>query len=322
MVTPIVGISLYFLYFNQTHIAIADIFFLVLAFTLLGIIFNVWLLNQLSYPITLAQRELTKYNTTNEIPDLPTHFRDEVGLILRDIKKRAKSTSRLITEKNDFTAMLSHDLRSPMVSIIGLLKLIREEPESAQAKYFCNKAEEFGYHQLKLMESVLSLLNEESQNRKTPKKVSINLSKFLAQSLSQFELTLKNKQLEISQNVPPHLEVKVEPYSFSQVITNLLHNAIKFSKKGDNIFVNASNGGDTVKISVRDQGIGFSLDNTAVLFERFTPERKRGTQGEPTNGLGLYLTKKIVEKHDGSIHAESPGYNKGATFKIQIPSDN
>ena len=319
MIAPLIGTSLYLLFSDQIHIAVVDIFYLILAFTLVGIILSVWLLNNLTYPITLAQKGLTSYNQTDEIPDLPTHYGDEIGLILRDIKKTAKSTSRLITEKNDFTAMLSHDLRAPIVSIIGLLKLIKAQPESVQAKYYCDKAEEFGYHQLKLMESILSLLNEENQNDKTPKKVDVNLSKFLAQSLAQFELTLKNKQLAINQNIPPELKVRVEPYSFSQVITNLLHNAIKFSKKGDQIYLNASNGGDTVKISIQDEGIGFCLDNPAILFERFTPERKRGTQGEPTNGLGLYLTKKIIEKHEGTISAESPGNNKGATFRIKIP---
>lgn len=319
MMAPLIGTGLYLALSNSTNIAVADALYLILAFTLVGVISSVWLLNQLAYPIALAQKGLTKYSQTGEIPDLPAQYGDEIGLILRDIKKTAKSTNRLITEKNDFTAMLSHDLRGPIVSIIGLLKLIKTEQESALAKYYCDKAEEFGYHQLKLMESVLSLLNEENQDHKVPEKVKVNLSKFLAQSLGQFELTLKNKQLAINQNIPPQLEVKVEPYSFSQVITNLLHNAIKFSKKGDQIYLNASNGGDSVKISIKDQGIGFSLDNPAILFERFTPERKRGTQGEPTNGLGLYLTKKIVEKHEGTIDAESPGNNKGATFKIQIP---
>ena len=320
VVTPLTGISIYLIFLRHSHIAVVDTFFLILGFTLVGIIIIVWLLNQLTFPLDMAQKELTRYNQTDEIPDLPTHYPDEVGLIMRDIKKTAKSTNRLITEKNDFTAMLSHDLRSPMISIIGLLKLIKSQPESVQARYYCDKAEEFGYHQLKLMESILSLLNEENQSHKPPKKVIVNLSKFLAESLAQFELSLKNKQLAINQNIPPQLEVKVEPYSFSQVITNLLHNAIKFSKKGDQIYLNASNGGDSVKISIEDEGIGFCLDNPAVLFERFTPERKRGTQGEPTNGLGLYLTKKIIEKHEGTISAESAGNNKGATFRIMIPS--
>lgn len=319
MTAPLVGVGIYFLLSNQTQIAVVDVFYLVLAFTLAGIICSVWLLNNLAHPVALAQKELTKYNQTGEIPNLPMHYRDEVGLILRGIKKTARSTSRLITEKNDFTAMLSHDLRSPIVSIIGLLKLIKAQPESVQAKYYCDKAEEFSHHQLNLMESILSLLNEENQSHQEPKKVNVNLSKFLAQSLGQFELSLKNKQLAVNQNIPPQLVVSVEPYSFSQVITNLLHNAIKFSKKGNQIYLNASNGGDMVKISIQDQGIGFSLDNPEVLFERFTPERKRGTQGEPTNGLGLYLTKKIIEKHQGTIIAESPGNNKGATFRIKIP---
>ncbi len=317
---PFVGFTFYLLNQDSTSIDLVNAIYIHLAITLFATLLTVTLMNKLMKPISLAQIELHKYIKTKEIPELPTHYDDEVGLILKDLKRRAIAINKLVTEKNDFMAMLSHDLRSPMVSILGLLKLIKDNSDKTQADYYCDKAEEFGYHQLKLMEAILSLLNEENLGKEAPKKVKINLSKFLAESLDQFELTLKNKQLEIFKNVPPHLQVSVEPYSFSQVISNLLHNAIKFSRKGDQIELMASNGGDQVKISVKDHGIGFNLENPAVLFDRFTKERKRGTLGEPTNGLGLYLSKMIVEKHEGKIYATSEGNNKGAIFEVRLPA--
>lgn len=317
--TPTASFAIYILFVQPSAIDLINMIYLLFAFTLLGIMVTIWLMTKLTAPISLAQLELNKYIKTKEVPELPTHYKDEMGLILKDLKRRAVAINKLVTEKNDFTAMLSHDLRSPIISIIGLLKLIKSQPDSEQAAYYCTKAEEFGYHQLKLMESITSLLNEENLAREAPKKVNVNLSKFLAESLDQFELTLKNKQLAISKNIPAHIHVNVEPYSFSQVIANLLHNAIKFSKIGDQIELNASNGGSKVKISIKDQGIGFNLENPTVLFDRFTKERKRGTQGEPTNGLGLYLSKKIIEKHEGQILAKSDGNNKGAIFEILIP---
>ncbi len=317
---PFFGFFIYFLNLDPAAIDQLNVIYVLLALTLFSTILTIGLMNRLTNPISLAQLELHKYIKTKEIPELPTHYQDEIGLILKDLKRRAIAINKLVTEKNDFMAMLSHDLRSPMVSIIGLLKLIKDNPDQTQAGYYCDKAEEFGYHQLKLMEAILSLLNEENQGTESPKKVKINLSKFLAESLDQFELTLKNKQLEIFKDIPTHIQVHVEPYSFSQVITNLLHNAIKFSRKGDQIELLASNGGDQVKISVKDNGIGFNLENPSVLFDRFTKERKRGTLGEPTNGLGLYLSKKIIEKHEGKIQATSAGNNKGAIFEVSLPA--
>lgn len=320
IVMPLVGVSLYF-YANQGQVLeVRDVIYIMSVLTVVAVVASVKLIIDITTPIKLASDELNNYMQHNKDPQLPTYYTDEVGILLKQIKESATSTKVMVGEINDITAMLSHDLRSPVVSIMGLIRLVKDSLDDPQEKFYCTKIEELSHHQLNLMESILSLLNEDNPSKTNPKKIKINLSAALAQSLNQFELTLQNKQLEIVKEIPEGLEVKVEPFSFSQVLSNLIHNAIKFSRKGEKINIRAHNGGDSVKIMVKDQGIGFDLNNSNVLFDRFTDERKRGTQGEPTNGLGLYLTKKIVEKHDGSITAISEGNNKGATFEIKIPA--
>ena len=317
---PLIGVSLYF-YINQGQIIeIRDVMYLISVLTLFAVVAAIKLIIDITEPIKQASEELDYYMQYNKDPQLPTHYTDEVGVLLKQIKESATSTKVMVGEINDITAMLSHDLRSPVVSIMGLVRLVKDSLDDPQEKFYCTKIEELSHHQLNLMESILSLLNEDNPSKANPKKIKINLSSALAQSLNQFELTLQNKQLEIIKDIPEGLEVKVEPFSFSQVLSNLIHNAIKFSRKGEKINIRAHNGGDSVKIMVKDQGIGFDLSNSNVLFDRFTDERKRGTQGEATNGLGLYLTKKIVEKHDGSITATSDGNNKGATFEVVLPA--
>ncbi len=77
-----------------------------------------------------------------------------------------------------------------------------------------------------------------------------------------------------------------------------------------------------VAIAVQDQGVGFNLPDTSLLFERFTNLGRKGTEGEPTHGLGLYLCRKIVKNHNGTITAFSEGADKGAVFTIYLPQND
>ncbi|MDN5204769.1 HAMP domain-containing sensor histidine kinase [Fulvivirgaceae bacterium BMA10] len=317
---PLFGLLVFLSFNNIQFISPHKVAVIILLFTLIALVTAAFLLKGLLEPLYLAKKALHEYVSFNRVPKIPTGFRDEVGIIMKDIVEGKASLDKMMNEKNDITAMLSHDLRSPMISILGLIKVIKMEKDPEEVTHYCTKIEELGFHQLNLMESILSLLNEEDAEIGRLKKTEVNLSKVLSQTLTQFEITLENKQLEIQKDFSNDLNIKVDPYSFSQVLNNLVHNAIKFSKRGQKIKVKATNGNRNVKIAVEDQGIGFTLKDPNILFRRFTPERKRGTAGEPTNGLGLYLSKKIIEKHGGELSAESPGDNKGSTFEIKLPA--
>ena len=97
-------------------------------------------------------------------------------------------------------------------------------------------------------------------------------------------------------------------------------NAIKFSSDGKNIFITGKQENDGVCLSVKDEGLGFMQSEIEKLFDRFTSTGKKGTHGEASIGLGLYLSKKMIEKHSGKLVAASEGINKGATFTIMLPS--
>mgnify|MGYP001076979003 FL=1 len=107
---------------------------------------------------------------------------------------------------------------------------------------------------------------------------------------------------------------------FNQVLTNLLHNAIKFSPREEKIRIEVKKNRRQVQINLVDQGIGFaSTDDIQRVFDRFTHLKRKGTEGEPTTGVGLYLSRKIVRQHKGEIEAYSAGENKGSTFSITLP---
>ena len=95
-------------------------------------------------------------------------------------------------------------------------------------------------------------------------------------------------------------------------------NAIKFSSDGMNIYIVATQDNDKVILTIRDEGLGFLHADMEQIFDRFTSAGKKGTHGENSIGLGLYLSKKMIEKHDGRLYAQSDGPNKGATFTILL----
>lgn len=106
--------------------------------------------------------------------------------------------------------------------------------------------------------------------------------------------------------------------SLSEVFSNLLSNAIKFSNKESEIIFEGQDSKLGLDITIKDFGVGFGEATKKTLFRKFIPGHM-GTNGEPSTGLGLYLSKRIIENHGGSLEAFSDGLNKGATFTISLP---
>jgi two-component system sensor histidine kinase VicK len=117
-------------------------------------------------------------------------------------------------------------------------------------------------------------------------------------------------------NEPIYADVDIT--KLIQVVTNLVGNALKFTPDNGRIVVSVTPGSDCVRITVTDEGIGIPEELQPILFERFTPARRRGLRGEPTTGLGLSLCKTIVEMHQGTLTVTS-AEGKGSTFTVEIP---
>ena len=107
--------------------------------------------------------------------------------------------------------------------------------------------------------------------------------------------------------------------AFKQVFNNLIGNAIKFSQPGSQIKVNAKKDESEIKIEVIDEGLGFKKDAAEALFKPFTEHSRKGSKGESSQGMGLFIARRFVNKHSGKLIATSLGPNKGATFSIYLP---
>jgi signal transduction histidine kinase len=238
--------------------------------------------------------------------------------IIKEVEQREK-LEELNRLKSEFLAFASHQVKVPMAVVKGYAELIYEGIENVpeQAKDFAKKIKES-------VDNLLVLIEEFMDYRRIEEgKLEFNFEKVDIISLIR-EIVEKMKLLAMEKNLSldfaskfDSLVMNVDKLRFSQVIQNLIDNAIKYTKEGW-IKVKVEKEDNEVLISVSDSGIGMSKELQQKLFGQFIrdPSIKKEIRG---TGLGLYIAKHIVEAHHGKIWAESEGIGKGSTFYIKLP---
>jgi signal transduction histidine kinase len=316
---PLLGLIVLLLFTKVNQFDKLTIFLFVLIMTLIATVVTLLILHKLLTPIKLAQMTLRNYLQKNELPDLPIGYTDEVGILLKDMQYTIINLEKILNEKRDLIAMLSHELRNPAATTLGAVTLLKEDIPREEELFYLNQVERSTKKQIELMETILTMLRCE-ENILKHGLVSLDLKKYVEENVPNFDAAIQNKSLKIEVNIPDDTLINIEPQSFQQVLNNLISNAIKFSFKGSTIYIEAEKKDHLIFLKVKDSGMGF--DNTIAdrLFDRFTKYSRKGTQNEETHGIGLYLIRKIVEKHNGKIYATSKGENQGAEFIVELPA--
>ena len=315
---PLLGIIFYALF--ATSISTSTFISITLGLTLVATAMTLKILNSLLQPINEGKIALKEFIKHNKMPDLPTTYNDEVGEMLKNIQFTIESLDEVDKEKQEIIELLSHDLRTPVLQSIEVIKFLKEEGnDSAEREENLNLLDEITRKQLKFLEGMLKMLKA--------KHIEVGLQNFEILSVKELvdavikdhKKTIDFKQVSVINNIPENVKINGHALGIKQVLENLLSNALKFSEKNGQIKLLGSMDTNEVQIIVEDQGIGFNDNTKKVLFSKFVPGHL-GTNGEATTGLGLYLTKRIIEKHGGNIQAFSDGQNKGAKFVISIPA--
>lgn len=223
--------------------------------------------------------------------------------------------------KSQFLTNLSHELRTPLNAIIGFADLLSAGavlPESPKFAQFLSQIASHGRHLLQLITDVLDLSKVESGKFEFfPESVDLAL---LVKEVSDILHTeVQRKQLQLSTDIAPALtDLRLDPARLKQVLYNFMSNAIKFTPEGGHVTVTArAHGTDQVCIEVADSGIGIVPDDLPRLFTEF-PQLKAGrnTQHQGT-GLGLALTRRLVEAQGGSVGVRSE-LGRGSTFHVVL----
>ena len=237
-----------------------------------------------------------------------------------EARRAAEESSR---RKDEFIAMLSHELRNPLAPIRAGIEVIRRmrsaEPTVAQAVEVMDRQV---VHLVRLVEELLEV-SRISQGRITLKKEPVELSKVIAHGVETARplISARNQRLDVI--VPPApVWVSGDPMRLSQVVANLLNNASKYTQERGRIEIAASAGAGEAAIVVRDNGTGIEPQLLPRLFELFVQGERSLDRSQGGLGIGLSLVRHLVELHQGRVEAQSAGAGKGATFKVTLPCIN
>jgi two-component system, cell cycle sensor histidine kinase PleC len=239
-----------------------------------------------------------------------------------ELKELAAELKRTARVKSEFLANMSHELRTPLNSINGFSEVLYDEtfgPLNDKQRKYVNNVLTSGRHLLLLINQILDMAKVEAGKMK-PALSSVPIKSLLNEISYLVADLVSKKQLQMVLEVPDDLtNIEADELKIKEIIYNLLSNAVKFTPEGGKIGMRAKEAGPDIEIVVWDTGIGIAAENMGKIFEGFfrvdTPY-SRVTEG---TGLGLPLSRRLVELHGGKLAVESDGLNKGTSVRFTLP---
>lgn len=314
---PLVGLVVFIL-FKPDVLTAFSVLGLTLVLTLGATAVTLFILNGLLSPLRRSKDSLSNYRLNRQLPQLPVRFEDEAGLLMQNIQFTLTELDDLLEEKKDLTSLLSHDLRIPIRNVKTFAAILLEKPDAETAEDVAKTIIQSADEQSKLVDNILDMLRQEHLFFSGSEWTEIDPSALFDTIIASFAKLAKEKNVSLEKQISYHSTLKVQPELFTQVLKNLVSNAIKFSHPGDAVIISLGQKKGRLEISVKDTGIGFNQEIAESLFERFTKNGRPGTAGEPSTGIGLYLSRKIVRYQRGELSAYSEGPGKGSEFCIAL----
>ncbi len=238
--------------------------------------------------------------------------------LVRSLEKAYEDLKQLHKLKTDFIAIASHELRTPLSVILGYATFLREEAQgeiSEHAETVLNSALQLS----NLIESMTNLryvVMDDTELAFQPLPLSDLLSEAYRETLPLAQA--KGQRLEMREPPSP-CYIRADRAPLLLALTNVLHNAVKFTPEGETISLSAERSGDEAWITVSDNGIGIPPEELERIFEAFYQVGDPLTRRYGGLGLGLTIARAIVERHRGRIWAASAGPNKGSRFTLALP---
>jgi signal transduction histidine kinase len=314
---PLIGLVVYAFGFQEMGERSIEILLLVLGYTLIATAITLFVVNRLLAPVKLASQAMNHFKEHREVLDLPQEFNDEAGVLLSDIRTTLQEVKQLSADRRNFSGLITHDLRNQLGNVVGLAQIAEETEDIHQLREYIRLMQQAGEGGLAIISDTLALMEAETfsidDSDLSPVAVHYEVAKLVRES------NAARKQVNVNVQIGDQYVMHTHPTYFKHIAQNLLANAIKFSEPGSTVTISAATNGRQNVFEVVDQGVGFAAEAADALFDKFTKQRRQGTAGEATSGLGLHLTKMLVEKLGGTITAHSDGPGTGARFTVQLP---
>lgn len=261
-------------------------------------------------------------------PDETLHWIKTQGKILFDDKRqplRMLGTIVDITEskrdeirKNDFIAMASHELKTPLTSLKAYLQLLASKLDK-NADPFIHTALLKSVNQVNKMTALVHGfldLSKLEPGKLQLKRQNFDINRLIEETIAESRVITNSHKIEFE--APATINVNADREKIGQVISNFLNNAIKYSSKGTTIIINATASDGNLQVAVTDEGIGIKTKDQAKIFQRFYRVDDDELKSISGFGIGLYLSSEIIQRHKGKIWVKSVE-GKGSTFYFSLP---
>ncbi|MCX6288038.1 MAG: PAS domain-containing sensor histidine kinase [Bacteroidetes bacterium] len=271
---------------------------------------------ELRYAIVNAQMVPGTKKSTVSILDITDR-----KLAEEELKLKNEQLIKVNTEKDKFFSVIAHDLRSPFNSLLGFTQLMVEELPMLTQDQIQNMAVNMRKSATSIYSLLENLLDWSRLQRGviTCKPAPILLLPKVSADMAMALESAHKKEIELIFNVPEDLVVFADENMLGGILRNLASNAVKFTPKCGEVTIAAKAIPDKgVEISVKDTGIGMTKEMIRKLFSLDGNTNRKGTESEPSSGLGLIICKEFIEKHGGNLWAESEE-GKGTTFYFTLP---
>lgn len=242
------------------------------------------------------------------------HERDEGLARAEAARAEAQAAS---SAKDEFLAILGHELRNPLSPIVTALYLLEQRGAANTREHAVIRRQVA--HLLRLVEDLLDV-SRITRGKVTLQVQPVEAATFVEKAVELASHVLEQARHRLTVDVPPGLVVRGDPARLAQVVANLLTNAARYTPPGGDVRVRATREGAQVRIAVQDDGRGLDPELRDRIFEPFVQEPRARDRHEGGLGLGLALVRSFVTLHGGRVEAQSDGPGKGSTFIVELPA--
>ncbi len=245
----------------------------------------------------------------------------QANLVLEQrVQERTTELTQADRHKDEFLATLAHELRNPLAPIKNSLEILRRANGQTEIIEQARSTMERQMGQMVRLVDDLLDISRISRNKVELRKQQVELASIIHQAVETCQPLLHSGGHEVVLNLPAEpVHLNADPVRLTQVFSNLLNNACKFTKQKGRIELTAVRDGDGVLVKVRDNGIGIAPEMLSKVFEMFTQISQSLEREHSGLGIGLAIVQRLVEMHGGTVVAHSEGLGRGSEFVVRLP---
>jgi PAS domain S-box-containing protein len=237
-----------------------------------------------------------------------------------ELRRRAEELTQADRRKDEFLAMLSHELRNPLAPILNAVTIMRARPDRERGERAREIIDRQTRHLARLVDDLLEV-SRIRQGKIDLCREEVEVAAVFEQSLAISRPLLEQRRHDLYVSLPLEpIFLEADPVRLAQVIVNLLNNAAKYTDEGGRIWLGARRQSSEVIISVRDSGRGISAQMLSHVFDLFVQGERTLARSEGGLGIGLTLVKRLVELHGGTVGVHSDGPGQGSEFLVRLPA--